>query len=120
MKIWQILVAIGVLSVLLVSPTLAQMGHKMGPPSSPEQEKIVAHWEGMEKLSQELKTHTKSMKGITDQAKLLAEVLKHQEMIDTFIGKMIEMQHMRRDMMQEFHKKMMEKQKKEPGGTKGK
>ena len=124
MRIWKMVIAIGILSVFLTGPIMAQMKHKMGPQQMehegfPGMEKIKAQWENMEKLSQELKTHTESMKGITDQGKLLPELLKHQEMVDTFIGKMIELQQIRREMMKEQRQEMMKRLMKEHGKGQG-
>lgn len=127
MRIWKMVIAIGVLSVFLTSPIMAQMEHKMGPHQGkhkehPGMEKMKAHWKSMEELAQGLKTHTESIKGIAGQDKLIPELLKHQEMVDTFIGKMIELHQMQQEMMKEYRQKMkkkhMEEGEKEQGSSK--
>jgi len=82
------------------------MGHGKGESCCPDMERIKAHWEEMERLAQQLRDHTQAIKGLSDQGRLLSEILRHQEMIDEFIGKIIELQQMRREMMREHHQRM--------------
>jgi hypothetical protein len=111
MNTWKMVIAIGILSVCLTSPIRAQMEHQKDSHQCehehyPGMEKMKIHWENMEKISQELKAHTESMKGVTDRDKLIPELVKHQEMVDAFIGSMMELQQMRHEMKKEQHQKM--------------
>jgi hypothetical protein len=65
------------------------------------------HHEMTQALQQQLTTirdHAKAMEGVSDQAQLLTEMRKHQQMTDTLLGTMIEQHQKMHTSMQEHHK----------------
>jgi hypothetical protein len=73
-------------------------------------EKLAAmHKAMMEELQQQLtalREHSKTMDGITDEAQLLSELKKHQQMTDELIGTMVEQRQKIYTRMREHHERM--------------
>jgi hypothetical protein len=107
------------------------MGKEKGQGMMAEMQKMHEQREKMhQEVTQELqkqmtalREHTKAMEGINDEQQLRAEMKKHQQMTDTFLGIMLEQREKMHAQMKAHHEQMQSQrgktqqgEKKEPEG----